>query len=238
MLAFSLAAIACGLTSRSDDDRPSPASSGATSAGATSAGTTSTGGGGGNTDRANGGVETHDGGGDGGVGGGGSDDVDYDPGYCGLPLTFRLERVEVDAGITLCNGLPGGIDPIWFWLLDSEGETFPAFPGCSDKLCGSCSGGCLLLGRFSSPVPAEGIEQQWAVHQLLDDSCDGSACKYPICAPAGEYIARFCGYPVKSADGIGGSAEPATRSTILALLKSPSSQPASRFRSRCRERNP
>jgi hypothetical protein len=119
-------------------------------------------------------------------------------------LTFRLERVEVDAGITLCNGLPGGIDPIWFWLLDSEGETFPAFPGCSDKLCGSCSGGCLLLGRFSSPVPAEGIEQQWAVHQLLDDSCDGSACKYPICAPAGEYIARFCGYPVKSADGIGG----------------------------------
>jgi hypothetical protein len=93
---------------------------------------------------------------------------------------------------------------VWFGIFDATGSAVSTELVCAIAPCSSCQmAGCPLLCATSTPLPAEGMETTWDGIQWVDaGTCgDNLACRSPVCAPAGEYVARFCGHALEAGAG-------------------------------------
>ncbi len=139
-----------------------------------------------------------------GSGKGGSAGQQVEPGDCGPVLEFRMLGGGPAAGSSFCVGKPQSCSRAWFQILDATGNSPSTELSCSVAACSSCQSlGCILLCATSTPLPDEGMSTTWAGIQWVDGGAcgDGVACRAPVCAPAGDYVARFCGHALESGAG-------------------------------------
>ncbi len=184
-LLIAVALIGCGGHESSDDT--------ATSGGATSGGSSAGG--------------SSNGGSSAGKGGSGGSGGDANPTYCGLSLYFRMMNGGPAGGSQFCVGAPNSCSSEWLSILDASGVPVSIGLGCGVAPCATCESlGCPALCAISTPLAAEGVETAWDGLQWVAGTCGTSVeCKSPICAPAGDYVARFCGYALDAQGGAGGA---------------------------------
>ena len=132
---------------------------------------------------------------------GGSPGQSVEPGDCGPVLDFRMLGGGPAASSEFCVGKPQSCSRAWFQILDSTGNGVSTELPCSVTSCSSCQvGGCILICATSTPLLGEGMSTTWNGIQWVDAGpCgDNVECRAPVCAPAGDYVARFCGHALES----------------------------------------
>jgi hypothetical protein len=121
---------------------------------------------------------------------------------CGPTLTFRMTP-STDSEIQYCDGGPSACNIGWFWIYDASGAVVATYIPCGTAPCSTCEApGCPTICQTSSLVSESGRETTWSgVHQVAGTCGPGARCLAPACAPAGEYVARFCAYALQGAGG-------------------------------------
>ena len=98
---------------------------------------------------------------------------------------------------TYCLGAPGSCTSDWLSILAADGgESLSLVYGCVPD-CSNCQPvPCPLLCEIPSPLGPAGAHISWDGRFVEHLMCGASlACARTVCAPAGNYIARMCGYP-------------------------------------------
>jgi hypothetical protein len=114
-------------------------------------------------------------------------------------VTFELNLAPGVAGSTFCLGAPRSCtDFDWLSILTADGGSGISLvrgcvPDCSDCMAAPCPIVCAPITALGDA----GARSSWNGAYWQHSTCGPSAlsCTNDECAPAGEYIARFCGYP-------------------------------------------
>ncbi len=127
---------------------------------------------------------------------GGSSGSAVTPTDCGPTLTFHMQGGG-PPDTQYCVGRPNGCDNQWLTILDTGGQVLGTFANCTATPCSTCeSVGCPAICPQSSPLTGEGVETNWAGFvRAAGYTCGNNvSCERTVCAAAGDYVARFCGY--------------------------------------------
>jgi len=112
-------------------------------------------------------------------------------------VTFTL-RAAPGSPTTYCLGAPGSCTAEWLSILTAGGESLSRVYGCVPD-CSNCSPvapPCPITCAIPSPLGDAGAHISWDGTFVEHLTCGASlACTRNACAPAGNYIARMCGYP-------------------------------------------
>jgi hypothetical protein len=113
-------------------------------------------------------------------------------------------------GPSFCVGAPGSCGGGAFLTVYDADEAIVALgAGCAQMTCDTCQErGCPTVCPISTPLAEAAIEQSWSGERWVEDTCGAEfACTKPTCAAVpGNYVARFCAFPLEGAAGAGGAA--------------------------------
>jgi hypothetical protein len=131
---------------------------------------------------------------------------------------------------TYCLGAPGACSSEWLSIRPADGGAslgleMPCETRCSDCQPVACNNLCIAAERLGDG----GARTTWDGTFLTSSTCgSGTACVAEACAPAGNYVARFCGY-AESSDastfGCTGSSTPTCTETPFPWPPVPGSPP-------------
>ncbi|HEV8247897.1 MAG TPA: hypothetical protein VGP93_19115, partial [Polyangiaceae bacterium] len=143
-------------------------------------------------------------------------------------VTFRL-TVGAANDTEYCLGGQSACNIDWFWLLDTEGNTMSTGLSCGATSCDGClATGCPLICLTPSPLSPEGDQATWNGVRYVEDTCgEGTLCQQPSCAAPGDYVARFCAYPLVGAGGSPGFDECSRAAQDPTCVEVPFSYPSS-----------
>jgi hypothetical protein len=120
-----------------------------------------------------------------------------DAGPTCLPGTVSFDlRLAAGSTITYCLGAPGSCTDGWLSILTTDGgESLSLVYGCVPD-CSDCQPvDCPLICAIPAPLSDAGVHMSWNGTFVEHQTCGASlACTRNACAPAGNYIARMCGY--------------------------------------------
>jgi hypothetical protein len=121
---------------------------------------------------------------------------------CGPTLTFRMTP-SIDRDTQYCDGGPSACNIEWFSIYDSRGAVVATHIPCGTAPCSTCEApACPAICSVPSLLSESGREATWnGVRQVVGTCGPGARCLAPECAPAGEYVARFCAYALQGAGG-------------------------------------
>jgi hypothetical protein len=164
--------------------------------------------GGGSTDGPSGGSSS----GGGAIDGGG-------PGICLTgTVSFELNLGTGATGSKYCLGPPGSCTGgEWLSILSADGGTsfsqvMGCVPTCSDCQPVACSNLCIITPALGDA----GAHTTWDGTYLEHTTCGASvSCTNQKCAPAGDYIARMCGFPENVDASFGAECQGSTTPTCI-----------------------
>jgi hypothetical protein len=117
-------------------------------------------------------------------------------------VNFAMQLAPGASGTTYCLGAPGsctGAD--WLSIYPAGGsadggDDLSMVMGCVPD-CASCQPvGCPLLCALPPALGDAGAQMSWNGAYYQHTTCGASlACTNNECAPAGNYVARMCGFP-------------------------------------------
>jgi hypothetical protein len=110
-------------------------------------------------------------------------------------VSFDLRLAAGSTG-TYCLGAPGSCTDAWLSILTADGgETLSLVYGCVPD-CSDCQPvACPLICAIPLPLSDAGAHMAWNGTFVEHQTCGASlACTRNACAPAGNYVARMCGY--------------------------------------------
>jgi hypothetical protein len=114
-------------------------------------------------------------------------------------VTFSLRRAPASS-VAYCLGPPGTCtDSEWLSILPAGGGgSLSLVHGCVPECADSCQPiGCTLICGHATSLGDGGVTASWNGTYVLHETCGAAvACARSACAPPGQYIAHFCGYPV------------------------------------------
>jgi len=133
--------------------------------------------------------------------------------------TFVLQAAPGSA-VGYCLGAPGTCSTEWLAIRPADGGTLSIDATCQTQ-CGDCQPvACPALCALPSSLGDGGARSTWDGTYYATGTCGaGTACVSPTCAPAGNYVATFCGYaevPDAASFGCSGSSTPTCVETPFA----------------------
>ncbi len=125
-------------------------------------------------------------------------------------VSFELQAAP---GASYCLGAAGTCSGQWLDIVPANGGASLGIDMPCETQCSECQPvACSNLCAVASPLGDGGAQTIWNGTYFASGTCGaGTSCVSQACAPAGNYIARFCGY-AESADastfGCAGSSTP------------------------------
>ncbi len=182
----------------------------------------------------------------GGQDGSATDDSSYPSDGPGAPDAGAADAGSVDAGCvtgsvsfailaapgapTYCLGAPGACSSEWLDIRPADGGASLGLDMTCETQCSDCQPvACTNLCVAAERLGDGGARTTWDGTYLTSSTCGaGTACVAEACAPAGNYVARFCGY-AESSDastfGCTGSSTPTCTETPFPWPPAPGSPP-------------
>ncbi|MGO9839072.1 MAG: hypothetical protein ACLP1X_33230 [Polyangiaceae bacterium] len=143
---------------------------------------------------------------DGGAGGGdatspadakGGDAMATDAGCVTGSVTFVV-HVAPGSATRYCLGAPDTCSSEWLSVHAAGSDASLAIDMPCQSTCSQCQPiGCTDQCAIPSPLGDAGSSTTWDGTYYASGTCGAAAmaCINPACAPAGNYVATFCGYP-------------------------------------------
>jgi hypothetical protein len=109
-------------------------------------------------------------------------------------VTFEIQAAP-GAKTAYCLGAPGSCSSNWLGIRPAGGTYFGIDMPCETN-CSACQPiACTNLCAAASRLGDGGAQSGWDGTYFASSTCGaGTACVNEVCAPAGSYIASFCGY--------------------------------------------